>query len=210
MKAATPTRGVLVSIDGPNGVGKTSTVAGVAAALAAQGLRVHRTREPTDTELGTLVRSGQERFSGRVLACLVAADRHTHVESELVPRLADHDVVLCDRYLESSLALQFLDGVSREYVLAIHESVPFADLSVVLVAEPQVIANRLDARGRSSRFERTVESSERERGAYLEVAALLSTRAGGAVFVLDNSALSPTDVNERVTSRVLQAVRPVC
>ena len=71
-----PTRGRLVTIDGPNGSGKTSLAGEVSARLEAAGQTVYMTRQPSPTPLGDIVRAAERDVKGRALACLVAGDRH--------------------------------------------------------------------------------------------------------------------------------------
>jgi dTMP kinase len=68
--------GFLATIDGPVGVGKTTVTTLVAASLAADGVPVLATRQPSDSPLGTLARSGTHDLHGLALTFLMAADRH--------------------------------------------------------------------------------------------------------------------------------------
>src|SRR4051794_16949176 len=84
-----PPDGLLVTIDGPNGSGKTSLAEAVAAKLEAAGEVVHATRQPSPTPLGDTVRESEGEVKGRGLACLVAGDRHHQAANEIVPKLVD-------------------------------------------------------------------------------------------------------------------------
>src|ERR1700709_1408009 len=127
--------GMLVTIDGPNGSGKTSLTAAVAAELRGSGASVHTAHQPSEGVLGRFARSAEAELRGRGLACLVAADRHQQVEGELTKHLRAGEIVLCDRYVESSLVLQRLDGVEVEFILAINAGIPRPDLRIQLKAE---------------------------------------------------------------------------
>jgi dTMP kinase len=96
--------GMLITIDGPGGVGKSTTVQLVAKALDDGAIPVHTTTEPTRTALGEHIRTGTDTYRGMALACLVAGDRHHHLTAEILPALHAGKVVVCDRYLPSSLA----------------------------------------------------------------------------------------------------------
>jgi dTMP kinase len=172
-----PPRGLLVTVDGPNGAGKTSLAAAVAAELAAAGETVHTTRQPSPTPLGDTVRAAEREVKRRALACLVAGDRHHQAETEIIPKLTQGAIVLCDRYVESSLVLQRLDGVEIEYILAINAGIPRPSLRIRLLARPEVLAKRLAQRG--SPPERRIERSggpERELELYAEADRLLVQR----------------------------------
>src|SRR5690606_30541650 len=100
MSADTRARGGLfVSVDGPGGVGKSTLVAEIATALDRAGVPMRVTVEPTRTPLGDLLRHGTDTYQGMALACLVAGDRHHHIDSEIMPALAAGRVVVSDRYL---------------------------------------------------------------------------------------------------------------
>jgi dTMP kinase len=81
------------------------------------------------------------------LACLCAADRHHQLEVEIKPALRQGKVVVCDRYVASSLVLQGLDGLSSDTVWQLNHGVYCPDLTVILNADPQVLDSRLRGRG---------------------------------------------------------------
>lgn len=142
--------GLLVSFDGPGGSGKSTVAALVAAHLASRGIQVHETREPSPTPLGRLIREGTDEYHGMALACLVAGDRHYHLATEIRPGLAAGQVIICDRYLASSLVLQRIDNISWDVIMQLNLGADQPDLAVILNGSPEVIAARLAARGRHS------------------------------------------------------------
>jgi dTMP kinase len=173
--APAPPGGLLVTIDGPNGVGKTSVAAATAAELMAAGEAVHSTRQPSPTPLGDVVRAAERHVTGRALACLVAGDRQHQAQTEIVPKLIEGATVLCDRYIESSLVLQRLDGVEIDYILAINAGIPRPAVRIRLMAQPQVLSDRLAQRPMAPerRFERTTPP-ERELELYAQADELLT------------------------------------
>lgn len=181
-------RGLLVTVDGPNGAGKTSLAAAIATELAAAGERIHTTRQPSPTPLGDTVRAAEREVKGRALACLVAGDRHHQADTEIIPKLIEGAIVLCDRYVESSLVLQRLDGVEIEYLLAINAGIPRPNLRIRLLARPDVLAERLAQR--PSAPERRIERSggpERELELYAETDLLLVEREQLPATIYDTS-----------------------
>jgi dTMP kinase len=148
-------KGLFITFDGPNGVGKSFLLGKVRDQLTRMGFDVCQTKEPTSTPIGMLVRNAEEDYAGQVLACLVAADRYFHIEHEVLPALSGGKLVLCDRYVESSLVLQRLDGVDIDFIWALNEKIPIPSLSVVLTARPEVLIKRLAQRAQLSRFERS-------------------------------------------------------
>lgn len=105
-------RGVLVTLEGPDGSGKSSLLPRLADVLRARGCDVVTTREPGSTPLGEQIRrlvlDTQPRIdrTGRADALLFAASRAQHVAEVIQPAMERGAVVLCDRYADSSLAYQ--------------------------------------------------------------------------------------------------------
>ena len=195
-------QGLLVSIDGPGGSGKSTVAAIVADRLADHGLAVHWTREPSPTPLGQLIRAGTDDYAGMALACLVAGDRHHHLAAEIRPALAAGQIVICDRYLPASLVLQRMDGISWDVIAQLNQGADQPALAVILNGSPAVIAARLAARGRHSRFERQPGSSQTESDLYADTAARLA-QADWPVCTIDITTRSADQAAMIVTDRIL-------
>ncbi|MEV0196348.1 dTMP kinase [Nonomuraea sp. NPDC050691] len=138
--------GLFLAVEGPNGVGKTTTVARLAELARQRGHAVHVTTEPSDTPLGRLIRSSETALTGRAMALAVAADRYAHIDTEISPALADGKIVISDRYVQSSLVLQRLDGLPLKEIWQYNAHVPPASLSFYLRHSAHVIQQRLDQR----------------------------------------------------------------
>jgi dTMP kinase len=105
---------MFVTFEGLDGSGKTTQSERLAARLQAEGVEVFATREPGGTELGEKVRDlvlHGGHVSPWAEALLYAAARAQHVEEIIRPALGQGASVVCDRYLDSSVAYQ---GVGRE------------------------------------------------------------------------------------------------
>ena len=193
--------GFFVSFEGPNGVGKSSLLDGVANQLVRLNFDILKTKEPTLSPLGQFVRAAEENYQGRILAYLVAADRYFHLENEVLPALQEGKIVLSDRYVESSLVLQRLDGLNIEFIWSLNSQICVPDLSVILTAPVEILEQRLFQRSWFSRFERT-KSRREELDYYIEAADFLS-RYGFNIFLLDNGA-TPIDRNiAKVVRKIL-------
>lgn len=194
-------KGLFVTFDGPNGVGKSSIQDGVSHKLSWLGLDVYKTKEPTASSLGKFVKSAEEVYKGRTLACLVAADRYFHLDQEVLPALFEGKIVLSDRYVESSLVLQQLDEVKSEFIWLLNSQIFVPDLSVILMAKPETIDQRLSQRAKHSRFERDKSRIE-ELKLYKQTAKLLSRR-GFNILLLNNDAV-PIEKNiAQVVQKIL-------
>lgn len=105
--------GKFISFEGPDGAGKTSVMAQVQAELEEQlgKDKVMYTREPGGNHISEQIRQvlfdGQNTdMDGRTEALLFAAARRQHIVSEIIPGLRAGKVILCDRYIDSSIAYQ--------------------------------------------------------------------------------------------------------
>jgi dTMP kinase len=78
---------MFISIDGPSGAGKSTIVRHLAQMLVAAGENVHITAEPSHGPVGVLCRKLTESVTGHALACLYAADRYHHVQTEIRPHV---------------------------------------------------------------------------------------------------------------------------
>ncbi|XTZ18478.1 dTMP kinase [Micromonospora echinospora] len=194
--------GRFIVIDGPSGVGKSTAIERLAGLLRREGLDVRPTKEPTHTTLGRTARYGTDEYHGLTLACLVAADRYYHLETEIRPAVAAGSVVLCDRYLATSLVLQRLDGVDADFIWALNRYADRPDLTLILTGDPIRSRTRAATRGVHSRFHRGGPAAGgREQDLYNQVAGELAA-AGHLVHVHDVGEQTPEEVATALLGRV--------
>jgi dTMP kinase len=155
-------RGMFISIDGPSGAGKSTIARHLAQMLAAAGEDIHITAEPSSGPIGILCRELTESLTGHALACLYAADRYHHLETEIRPHMERGETVITDRYLPSGLVMQRFDGIDPAFLWQLNSEADRPDLAVILEADPEIIAERLAARGPHNRFQVTPGSSHAE------------------------------------------------
>ena len=155
-------RGLFISVDGPSGAGKSTIVAHLAQMLVAAGEQVHVTAEPSDGPIGVLCRELTESVTGHALACLYAADRYHHVETEVRPYVERPCTVISDRYIPSGLVMQRFDGIDPAFLWQLNVEADRPDLAVILEADPEIIAERLAERGPHNRFQLSPGSSHAE------------------------------------------------
>lgn len=198
------TEGIFITIEGPNGAGKSTLMELVAERLRVLDFRVLETVEPSRSSLGDLVRRLERVHGGKTYACLIAADRYHHLESEIEPAIASGSIVISARYFESSLVLQGLDGVSAEFIWAINSAIRVPDLSIVLTADPDILEKRTAARPARSRFE-GLHSRAVELNAYLEAADVIASK-GFNVLRLENGIVSIEENADAVCAAVLRLI----
>ena len=120
-------RGRFISLEGGEGVGKSTQARGLAEALRARGLKVVETREPGGSAGAEAIRrllleGGADRWGPRAEALLFAAARADHVDKTILPALEAGQWVLCDRVLDSSIAYQGgADGLGSDAIRALHD-----------------------------------------------------------------------------------------
>lgn len=141
---------MFVTFEGVDGSGKTTQVELLRAALEAEGRAVVATREPGGTPLGERVREvllGGTEISPWAEAALFAAARAELVERVIAPELARGADVVCDRYIDSSLAYQGIArglGVERVLELNLHATRGLLpDRTFLLVLDPERASGRL-------------------------------------------------------------------
>ena len=137
-------RGHFITLEGGEGVGKSTQVNALAGALAKRGIDVLVTREPGGSEGAERIREllltgADDRWGARAEVLLFAAARADHVEKTIRPALESGRWVLCDRFADSSLAYQGgAGGLGIETVRAINVAAVgdvFPDRTLVLTLE---------------------------------------------------------------------------
>jgi len=108
--------GLFIAFEGGDGAGKSTQAARLAEALESRGLKVLRTREPGGTPIGEKLRSlvldhGHGHIDAHTEALIFAASRAAHAGQVIRPALDRGDIVLTDRYIDSSVAYQ---GAGRD------------------------------------------------------------------------------------------------
>jgi dTMP kinase len=198
-------RGWLVAFEGVEGAGKSTQLELLRLALEERGHKVTATREPGGTPVGERVRAllldPSTSVDARAEALLFAAARAQLVEEVIRPALEQGQVVLCDRYLHSSLAYQgAARGLGRDEVAAINRFATaglLPDLVVLLRLDPAEGLARGRGGGRDRIECQDLDFHQRVAGAFLQLAAAEPDR-----FAVIDAARPP----EHVAADVLAAV----
>jgi dTMP kinase len=141
---------VFISFEGLDGCGKTTQAAMLAAALELEGRTVVRVREPGGTPIGERIREllldGDSVIGGAAEALLYAAARAQLVDQVILPALARGEVVVADRFIDSSLAYQGVArGLGLQQVLQANELATgglMPDITLLLELPPELAAAR--------------------------------------------------------------------
>lgn len=142
----------LITLEGVEGSGKSTLIHYLKELIEGIGKKVIVTREPGGIEISEQIRSvildtKNTKMDGRTEALLYAAARRQHLVERIVPALKEGNVVLCDRFIDSSLAYQgYARGLGIDEVLSINE---FAigsfmpNLTLYLDLDPQIGLSRI-------------------------------------------------------------------
>ncbi len=204
---ANANRGCFIAFEGGEAAGKSTQEALLAARLAEGGREVVRTREPGGTPAGEAIREVvlNPRFTGldaRAEALLFAASRGDHAAQVIRPALRRGAIVVCDRYVDSSIAYQGVGrglGIERIRELsmwATHSLVP--DLTVLLDIDPAIGLSRVTNPDRLE--SESLDYHRAVRQAYLDLALAEPHR----YLVLDGA-----EAREEVADRIWERVRSV-
>jgi len=119
--------GYLISFEGGEGSGKSTVLKKLAEYLSQQGYEVVCTREPGGIEIAEQIRNiildkKNVKMDGKTEALLYAAARRQHLVEKVIPALEKGKIVLCDRYIDSSLTYQgYARGLGIEEILSINQ-----------------------------------------------------------------------------------------
>lgn len=172
------TLGKLITLEGPEGAGKTTQCVALVNWLCAAGYDPVVTREPGGTELGRRIRhlllETELNIAARAEILLYAADRAQHVEKLIQPALEKGKVVLCDRFFDSTMAYQgYARGLGMDFVeqvnkLSVGKVVP--DLTLLFDC-PADEGMARKATGKLDRMEKeALEFHRQVREGYLRIA----------------------------------------
>ncbi len=201
---------LFITLEGPEGSGKTSAIKIVKEQLEKEGYQIVMTREPGGTPISEQIRNvildkNNTSMDYRTEALLYAASRRQHLVEKVWPNVQSGKIVICDRYLDSSLAYQ---GYARELgvedILNVNMYATegtFPDLTLLFDLEPEVGLARINANSEREINRLDLEKlsfHHRVRNGYLELAKRFPER-----YVIINAALPLEDV----AKQALQAIR---
>jgi dTMP kinase len=184
---ATP--GLFVTFEGMDGCGKTTQIERLADWLRQQGRQVLLTRNPGGTELGQAIRNlvlhtaevTQAPVNPWAELMLYMADRAQHTQQVVLPALAQGQIVLCDRHMDSTLAYQgYGRGIDLAMIrqlndLACQGCLP--DVTILLDGPLEVLLARVTNRGKVDRLEsEALAFKQRVQQGFLDLVAAEPTR----------------------------------
>jgi len=193
--------GVFICLEGLDASGKTTHSKLLVRKLRKMGLTARYTREPSNGEIGRLIRKmilkREERTKIAIEALLFAADRLDHIQREIVPSLARGEIVVSDRYLYSSLAYQGGAGLDLDWIEELNKFALKPDLALYIDVPPEVAIKRLS---REKSVMERLETQRRVREIYLQM-----VKDGRIVYVDGNRAIR--DVSREILDIVKEFLK---
>ena len=150
-------RGRFIVLEGIDGAGTTTQGERLVEWITESGHSAHFTREPSDGQLGVLIRRAlageglghnQRALPSESIALLFSADRADHWHNEIEPLLKSGVHVICDRYLYSSIAYQGLEH-PEDWIRTLNAPYPLPDLLLYIQVDPECAAQRRVSRGKT-------------------------------------------------------------
>ena len=147
---------IFITFEGPEGAGKTTIIQKIAERLEQENIKVLSTREPGGIEIAEKIRAvilnpEHTAMDERTEALLYAAARSQHYFEKVRPALDAGKLVICDRFIDSSLAYQgYARGIGINEVLAINEFAigkKLPDVTILFDLAPEVGLARIQAHG---------------------------------------------------------------
>ena len=172
-------KGMFITFEGPDGSGKTTVASAVCQLLLDRGFEVVHTREPGGIEIAEQIRNvildpKNTTMDAKTEALLYAASRRQHLVEKVFPSVAQGKIVICERFIDSSLAYQGygrqlgFDEVLNINLFAIDNTYP--DLTIYLDVDEQVGLDRLSDREFKDRLDQeSIDFHHRVSEGYKEV-----------------------------------------
>lgn len=200
---------MFITFEGGEGAGKTTLIAALKKYLEALHLEVVLTREPGGSNIAEKIRQvildvNNTDMTARTEALLYAASRVQHLDEVIIPALKENKVVVCDRYLDSSLAYQgYARGLGFESVLKINtyalDYLP--NLTFYIDLDPQIGLDRIKNRSQNRLDKEQLDFHLKVREGYLKIAELYKNRV-----VVINGNQSIEQVIEEVMTKIKEVV----
>lgn len=203
--------GCFVTLEGGEGVGKSTQARHLATALRARGLDVVETREPggspgAEAIRGLLLGGDVDRWSARAEALLFAAARADHIERLIRPALARGAWVICDRFLDSSIAYQGAAGeLGAEAVRTLHAigSDGFLPDRTLLLTLPQSSAAARERERDGGRPDRFGQKHPAYHQSVVDAFLQLAEQEPARIRIVDASG-SQEEVTQRLLAQLLE------
>jgi len=197
---------MFITFEGGEGTGKTTLIKTIAKILS-ESHDVVTSREPGGSTIAEAIREIilDPKYKGvtpYTEALLLAASRAQHLDEVILPALAKNKIVLCDRYLDSSLAYQaYARDLGFKFILSINQYATehLPNLTFYIDLDPKVGMSRISGRDKYDRLDQeTIDFHNKVRAGYLKVASMYPERV---VTIDGNQSI------ESITNQIIAKIR---
>lgn len=202
---------MFITLEGPEGSGKTTAVESAVQKLIEMGYQIVRTREPGGTPIAEEIRNvildkANTNMDPRTEALLYAASRRQHLVEKVWPALKEGKIVICDRYLDSSLAYQGgarnlgVDNILNINLFATENTWP--DLTLLFDIDPEIGLARIasNANREVNRLDlEKIDFHKKVRQTFLDLAKRYPER-----YVIIDASLSREEVAKNTLEAILK------
>lgn len=191
--------------EGTDGSGTSTQAKLLTESLKKKGIPVFHTVEPTSHELGQYLRSAlrkEKELSKEAIQLLFFADRAEHLANEILPAIQRNEIVICERYLWSSIAYGVAEGVDQTWLENIAKGFLIPDYTFFLNLPSEVSIKRIEERGaKEERFERE--------HILTIVKKTMTTLAERCAFTNRATVLDASESREQIFSRIEMVLTPI-
>jgi dTMP kinase len=201
-------KNLFIALEGIDGSGKSTQTKLLTEQLTNQGHKVYSTFEPTDNQIGKLIRNilkGNAKADHRIIAGLFVADRLDHLLNEeygIVKKLEEGYTVITDRYLFSSYAYQGTH-MNMDWVIqanSMSAEILRPDVNIFIDVSPEVSMQRLHANRDNIELFETLENLQQVRAKYME--AFEKLKSVENIVIVDGNR-SPALIGQDICEKVL-------
>ena len=206
--------GLFITLEGPEGSGKTSAIKVVKQKLDELGYDIVMTREPGGTDISEQIRSvilnrSNTMMDPRTEALLYAASRRQHLVEKIWPSIKEGKIVICDRYLDSSLSYQgYARGLGVDEILKVNSYATegtYPDLTLLFDVTPEVGLARINSNSKREVNRLDLEKlsfHQKVREGYLKLAEQFKDR-----YVIIDASQTPEKVVEDTLKVILERLK---
>lgn len=165
--------GKLIVLEGLDGAGLNTQATLLEMYLKERGYRTLLTSEPTKSIMGGIIRSslnGELKLSEKALQLLFSADRADHLETTIQPAINANKIVICDRYIFSTLAYGYASRLNYKWLRQVNLSFRLPDLGVFIDVKPTVSLSRTSSTAGFEMFNKEKQLAD-VRKAFLMIAS---------------------------------------
>jgi dTMP kinase len=166
-------KGKFIVLEGLDGAGLSTQAMMLAHHLKQKGFPVLLTKEPTNSIIGGLSKSalrGEFVASPRSLQLLFCADRAYHLDKEIEPALSRGKIVVCDRYLFSTLAYGYVSKINFKWLRYINLNFRLPDIGIFIDVKPSTSLARISDEEAGLQLFEEKEKLMKVRQAYMQIA----------------------------------------